>query len=245
MRKIGNNIFMLTLVLRSIIIFCIVLVAVRLMGKRQIGDMQPFELVVTLIIADLACIPMSDVSIPIVFGIVPLLTLVVLHHFFTWANRKSVLVRKILNGKPVIVIDEKGINYEALKSLNMTINDLTEGLRVANCFDLSTVAYAIVETNGNISVLLKSGASPVTNDDMKVDVDESVLNVVLINDGKIIDENLKTFNLDKTFIDNVLSKQKVKNLKDVLIFTINSLGQGFFQEKNKQCQSFQVEVKNK
>ncbi len=233
---------MLTLVLRSIIIYCIVLVAVRLMGKRQIGDMQPFELVVTLIIADLACIPMSDVSIPIVFGIVPLLTLVVLHHFFTWANRKSVFVRKILNGKPVIVIDEKGINYEALKSLNMTINDLTEGLRVANCFDLSTVAYAIVETNGNISVLLKSSASPVTNEGMKINADESVLNIVIINDGKIIEENLEALKLDKSFVDKILAKQNVKSLKDVLIFTINSLGEGFFQEKNKQCKSFQVEV---
>lgn len=232
---------MLTLVLRSIIIYCIVLVAVRLMGKRQIGDMQPFELVVTLIIADLACIPMSDVSIPIVFGIVPLLTLVVLHHIFTWANRKSVFVRKILNGKPIIVIDKKGINYEALKSLNMTINDLTEGLRVANCFDINSVAYAIVETNGNISVLLKSKFSPVTNDDMNLSPDESTLNTIIINDGKIIEENLKNLNLDKSFVDKILKKQGVKDIKNVLICTINSLGEGFFQEKNQQCKTFQRE----
>lgn len=232
---------MLTLVLRSIIIYCIVLVAVRLMGKRQIGDMQPFELVVTLIIADLACIPMSDVSIPIVFGIVPLLTLVVLHHFFTWANRKSVFVRKILNGKPIIVIDEKGINYKALQSLNMTINDLTEGLRVANCFDIGTVAYAIVETNGNISVLLKSNASPVTNENMKISADESILNIIIINDGKIIDENLKELNLNRDFVKKILKEQNAKSVKDVLICTINSLGVGFFQEKNKACKTFQME----
>lgn len=230
---------MLTLVFRSIIIYCIVLVAVRLMGKRQIGDMQPFELVVTLIIADLACIPMSDVSIPIVFGIVPLLTLVVLHHIFTWANRKSIFIRKILNGKPVIVIDEKGINYKALQSLNMTINDLTEGLRIANCFDISTVAYAIVETNGNVSVLLKSTASPVTNEDMNLSPDQSTLNIIVINDGKIIEENLKSLNLDKTIIDKILKKQKTKSIKDVLICTINSLGEIFFQEKNKKCTTMQ------
>ena len=100
---------MITLILRSLIIYLIVLFAVRIMGKRQIGDMQPFELVVTLIIADLACIPMSDVSIPLVFGIVPLLTLVVLHHGFTLLNRKSIFFRKLLNGKPIIVIDGDGI----------------------------------------------------------------------------------------------------------------------------------------
>ncbi len=239
----GNKKGMLTLVLRSIIIYCIVLIAVRLMGKRQIGDMQPFELVVTLIIADLACIPMSDVSIPIVFGIVPLLTLVVLHHIFTFANRKSVLIRKILNGKPVIVIDEKGINYNALKSLNMTINDLTEGLRVANCFEIDSVAYAIVETNGNISVLLKSNATPVTNENMNLKTDESVLNVIIINDGKIIEENLKSLNLNKNFINKILKEQGVKRTADVLICTINSLGKCFFQEKNKQCKTFQLEIK--
>lgn len=233
---------MLTLVIRSVIIYCIVLFAVRLMGKRQIGDMQPFELVITLIIADLACIPMSDVSIPIIFGIVPLLTLVILHHLFTLLNRKSVLVRKILNGKPIIVMDEKGINYKALKSLNMTLNDLTEGLRGANCFNLQDVAYAIVETNGNISVLLKTNVSPATKEDIKKIDEQSCLNIILVNDGKIINENMQNLGLKQDFIDNILQKQQTKNLKDVLILTINSNGEVYYQEKNKQSQVLNVEV---
>lgn len=224
---------MITLVLRSIIIYCIVLFAVRLMGKRQIGDMQPFELVVTLIIADLACIPMSDVSIPIVFGIVPLLTLVILHYFFSFINRKSMLFRKLLNGKPIIVIDKQGINYRALQKLNMTINDLTEGLRASQCFNIQDVAYAIVETNGNISVLLKSQASPATTSDLKLPVEETCLNVILINDGKLVKENLQNLNLDCSFIDRILKEQKIKSVSDVLILTINSNGEVFFQEKNK------------
>ena len=233
---------MLTLVFRSIIIYCIVLFGVRLMGKRQIGDMQPFELVVTLIIADLACIPMSDVSIPIIFGIVPLLTLVLLHHLFTLLNRKSVLVRKILNGKPIIVMDEKGIDYQALKSLNMTLNDLTEGLRGANCFNLQDVAYAIVETNGSINVLLKANVSPATKEDLKKIGEPSSLNIILVNDGKIIKENMQTLNLQQSFIDNILEKQKTTNIKDVLILTVNSNGEVYFQEKNKQSQIIDVEV---
>ena len=198
---------MITLDLRSFIVYGIVLFAVRLMGKRQIGDMQPFELVATLIIADLACIPMSDTSVPIMFGIVPLFTLVIIHYFLTLLNRKSLTVRKILNGRPVIIIDEKGINYSALKKLNMTINDLTEGLRASQCFNLSEVAYAIVETNGNISVLLKSQKLPPTNESMKIDADESSLQTIIVNDGKICEENIKKLNLQEKYVYSILDKE--------------------------------------
>lgn len=233
---------MITLVLRSIIIYIIVLVAVRLMGKRQIGDMQPFELVVTFIIADLACIPMSDVSIPLVFGIIPLLTLVVLHHLLTILNKKSITFRKILNGRPIIVIDKNGINYKALQQLNMTLNDLTEGLRAVQCFNLQDVAYAIVETNGVISVLLKQNLSPATKEDLKVKTAETTLNVILINDGKIVNDNLKNLNLDVDFLNSIIKKQNTKSISDVLILTINTNGEIFYQEKHKKAQSFNVEV---
>ena len=233
---------MITLVLRSIIIYIIVLVAVRLMGKRQIGDMQPFELVVTFIIADLACIPMSDVSIPLVFGIIPLLTLVVLHHLLTVKKKKSITFRKILNGRPIIVIDKNGINYKALQQLNMTLNDLTEGLRAVQCFNLQDVAYAIVETNGVISVLLKQNLSPATKEDLKVKTAETTLNVILINDGKIVNDNLKNLNLDVDFLNSIIKKQNTKSISDVLILTINTNGEIFYQEKHKKAQSFNVEV---
>ncbi len=233
---------MITLVLRSIIIYCIVLVAVRLMGKRQIGDMQPFELVVTFIIADLACIPMSDVSIPIVFGIIPLLTLVVLHHILSLINRKSIIFRKILNGKPIIVIDKQGINYKALKKLNMTLNDLTEGLRASQCFNLQDVAYAIVETNGNISVLLKSSISPISCQDMKIKKDEISLNVILVNDGKLVKDNLINLNLTSEFIDKIIAKENTKSINDVLILTVNENGEIYYQEKNKEAKVLQEKV---
>lgn len=234
---------MITLILRSLIIYLIVLFAVRIMGKRQIGDMQPFELVVTLIIADLACIPMSDVSIPLVFGIVPLLTLVVLHHGFTLLNRKSIFFRKLLNGKPIIVIDGDGINYPALKQLNMTLNDLTEGLRGCECFDLADVAFAIVETNGNISVLLKSTASPATSEQLKLAPEQSALNYVLVNDGKVMEENLNELKLTQNFLQKLIKSQKTKSVSDILVLTINSNGNVYYQEKNKPCKTFMCEVK--
>lgn len=234
---------MITLILRSLIIYLIVLFAVRIMGKRQIGDMQPFELVVTLIIADLACIPMSDVSIPLVFGIVPLLTLVILHHGFTLLNRKSIFFRKLLNGKPIIVIDGDGINYPALKQLNMTLNDLTEGLRGCECFDLADVAFAIVETNGNISVLLKSTASPATSEQLKLTPEQSALNYVLVNDGKVMEENLNELKLSQNFLQKLMKSQKTKSVSDILVLTINSNGNVYYQEKNKPCKTFMCEVK--
>ena len=233
---------MITLVLRSLIVYIIVLFAVRIMGKRQIGDMQPFELVVTLVIADLACIPMSDTTIPIVFGIVPLFTLVLLHYLFTFLNRKSLFFRKLLNGKPIIVIDNYGINYSALKKLNMTINDLTEGLRASQCFNINDVAYAIVETNGNISVLLKSSAQNPTNEEMNIKVEECGLITILVNDGKIISENLKILNLNNKFVNNILQREKVKNIKDVLIMTIDNNGEIFFQKKYEPCKTIKVNM---
>lgn len=222
---------MFTLILRAIIIYLIVLVVLRLMGKRQIGDMQPCELVITLVIADLACIPMSETTIPILYGITPLLTLVVLHFIMTLLSRKSLFLRKLINGKPVIVIDKSGINYKALKALNMTLNDLTEALRVANCFSFNDVAYAILETNGNLSVLPKISTQPVTNNNMKLNLPENTLQVMLINDGKISYENLNLLNIKEDFIKNILKKENVKTIKDVLVMCINAYGEIYFQTK--------------
>ena len=222
---------MFTLILRAIIIYLIVLVVLRLMGKRQIGDMQPCELVITLVIADLACIPMSETTIPILYGITPLLTLVVLHFIVTLLSRKSLFLRKLINGKPVIVIDKSGINYKALKALNMTLNDLTEALRVANYFSFNDVAYAILETNGNLSVLPKISTQPVTNNNMKLNLPENTLQVMLINDGKISYENLNLLNIKEDFIKNILKKENVKTIKDVLVMCIDAYGEIYFQTK--------------
>ena len=231
---------MITLVLRSIIIYCIVLFAVRVMGKRQIGDMQPFELVVTLIIADLACIPMSDSTIPILFGIVPLFTLVILHYLFTLLNIKCVFFRKLINGKPIIVINQDGIDYKALRKLNMTVNDLTEGLRSAQCFNIEDVAYAIVETNGNINVLLKSNVSPVSNDALKIKTEPSNISIILINDGKIMYDNLKMLDLSEEFVKDILKQQKIKSEKDLIILSITGKYTVFLQQKNKPCKTIEL-----
>jgi uncharacterized membrane protein YcaP (DUF421 family) len=231
---------MFTSILRAIILYIIILIVLRLMGKRQLGEMQPFEFVITLIIADLTCIPMADISIPILHGIIPLLTLVLLHFMVSLLSRKSITMRKVFNGKPIIVIDPNGIRYEALKSLNMTLNDLCEGLRACEYFSFDEVAYAIVETNGNLSVLAKSSAKPATAEDAKIKTDESTLSVILINDGKVLPENLQYAGVDENFVNKLLKDNDVKSPKDMLVLTLDKLGSVYFQPKSGDAKTLQT-----
>lgn len=230
---------MFTLAVRAIILYIILLVVVRIMGKRQIAEMQPFELVLTLIIADLACIPMGENTTPIAHGIIPLLTLVVLHYFMTLLSRKSMLLRKVFNGKPAIVIDENGINYKVLQGLNMTLNDLNESLRGQGYFNFDEIAFAIVETNGMISVLPKAKNAPATCDDLNLSPPQKSLTVMLINDGKIVEENLEYLKLSKDFVYDILKKQKTP-LKNVLLLSVDDSGKINFQAKNSKSVSFQA-----
>ena len=222
---------MLTLIIRAIVIYLIVLVILRIMGKRQIAEMQPYELVATLIIADLACIPMTEITVPLLHGIVPLLALTTIHFFISILSVKSIKLRRLINGRPIIVIDNNGIRYKDLRALNMTLNDLYEGLRVAGYFSLEDIAYAIVETNGSLSVLPKTSSRPPTADDMKVKTDPAVINLMLINDGKVVKENMEHFGLDEEFLKQSIGKFKITNIKDVMIYTLNNSGDVYLQEK--------------
>jgi len=222
---------MLTLIIRAIVIYLIVLVILRIMGKRQIAEMQPYELVATLIIADLACIPMTEITVPLLHGIVPLLALTTIHFFISILSVKSIKLRRLINGRPIIVIDNNGIRYKDLRALNMTLNDLYEGLRVAGYFSLEDIAYAIVETNGSLSVLPKTSSQPPTADDMKVKTDPAVINLMLINDGKVVKENMEHFGLDEEFLKQSIGKFKITNIKDVMIYTLNNSGDVYLQEK--------------
>lgn len=223
---------MLTLIIRSVVIYIIVLVVLRIMGKRQIAEMQPYELVATLIIADLACIPMTEITVPLLHGVVPLLSLVALNFFISLLSVKSVRFRKLINGRPIIVIDPDGIRYKELKALNMTLNDLYEALRIAGYFSIDDIAFAIVETNGNLSILPNSSCTPPTAADMNIQTDKSYVNLILINDGKIITENLDYFGLDETFLRKSLARQNITDIKSVMIYTLNPSGNVYLQQKN-------------
>ena len=168
---------MLTIVFRAVIIYLVVLFLYRLMGKRQLGEMQPFELVLTLIIADLATIPMAEISVPVLHGIVPLFTLVVVHYILTFFSKISSGFSCFLSGKPVIIINPNGIDNKALKNLDISVDDVFEAIRGCGYFKIEQIQYAIMETNGKMSVLPKSNFAPVTAGDMKLKVEKSTIPV--------------------------------------------------------------------
>lgn len=236
---------MLTIIVRSIIIYLIVLLVFRLMGKRQLGQMQPFELVLTLIIADLATIPMAEVSVPVLHGVVPLLTLVVLHFVLTLISRSSHFFSKVISGKPVIIVNPKGIDYQAMKKLNLSTDDIFEALRECGYFSISQVQYAIMETNGKVSVMPKADFSPVTNADLKTNAEDNYLPIILVSDGKVIKDNITLAGVSEQDIQNMIDKNGggKQSIKDTLLLTLDKTGQGYFQSKKGEGKSFQIEVK--
>lgn len=198
---------MLVVFIRTIIIYICLLIGIRLMGKRTIGELQPFELVITLAIADLACMPMQDISVPLVYGLVPLFTMFLLHLSFTWLATKSIKFRKALNGKPVIVVTPDGIDSEAMAKLNFTVNDLLESLRSQQFFSIEQIRYAVLETNGNLSVMENENAqSP------------ECIPVTLVIEGKKMQTNYSVAGVDDAFVENILREKNFKT-EDVVLFT--------------------------
>ncbi len=231
---------MLTIILRSIIIYLIVLFVFRIMGKRQLGQMQPFELVLTLIIADLATIPMAEISVPVLHGIVPLFTLVILHFLLTLLTRLSTTLSAVVSGKPVILINPRGIDYKAMKKLSISIDDIFEAMRGLGYFSLEQVEYAIMETNGKISILPKAELAPATNQSVGAQVEKAVIPINIISEGKILKENLALANVDEAFVEKFLKTNIGKaKIKDVLVMTLDDNGAVYLQLKQGQKQIFE------
>ncbi len=211
------------------------------MGKRQIGELQPFELVIMLIFADIATIPMTDSTVPLLIGMIPLIALVLLQFFLSLLSRKSLFFQKLINGKPVIVIGPNGIIYQNLKALNMSLDDLQEALRGCNVSNFDEVQYAIIETNGKMSVIIKSENKPATNKDLKIVTEESTYPIILIDDGRLNKENLQLANVDTNFIQNILKKYTISSYKKVLIMNIDNNGKIYLQTKAGKSQTLHID----
>lgn len=233
---------MSTLIIRSIIIYFLVLIVFRLMGKRQLGQMQPFELVLTLILADIATIPMTEISTPILHGVVPLLTLLVVHYTITLFSRFSTKFSDMISGKPVIVINQDGVDYKAVKKLNLTIDDITESLRGAGYFSFDEVLFAIMETNGKMSVLPKAQNSPLVKEDMKIKSEENSLPITIISEGKVIKENFEQVKVPEEKIMKYVKNLGI-SIKKILIFTLDNNGLIYFQEKYKKGKTLNSNLK--
>jgi len=230
---------MLVLFIRVQIIYFVVLLFLRIMGKRQIGEMQPYELVITLIIADLATVPMSDLNIPLFNGILPLAILVILHYSITMLTRKSIFLRKIISGQPVIVISPDGINYQALKKLNMNLHDLQESLRQCNYFNFEQVQYAIIETNGKMSVIPTAQDAPATAQDVNANNPPPKLPMLIVSDGKVINENMQQLDLSNERFNKLLQQLNIKKVKEVVVMSLDTSGKLYYQLKGQQYKLIQ------
>ena len=211
---------MIITITRTVILYIFVTLGIRLMGKRQIGEMQPNELVVTLLISEIAAIPLQDTSQPILDGVVAIFTLVILEIIISVTAMKSIIVRKLMNGKSAVIIKNGVVDQQAMKNVRMTVLDLVELLRGQNVFDISTVAFAVLEVNGNLSILLKSSEQPATSGDLKLYKEAAVLPLPVISDGKLINESLKALETDSGKIKKILDDNDTV-IENVFLMTMD------------------------
>ncbi len=224
---------MLITFIRAIILYILVLLVMRMMGKREIGQLQPFELAISVMIADLASTPMADVGIPIFDGIIPILALLVMHLIISALNLRSINIRKVICGKPSILVYRGKIDEKVLKKEKFTINELQERLRGNNVFSLADVEYAILETSGQITVIQKPEKRGTIPEDFGIVPEYEGLAYDLIVDGKIMYENLKQLGKNEIWLQKEVEKEKVKP-NDVLLMTIDGKGQIFCQKKEEK-----------
>ena len=211
---------MIAIIIRTLILYIILTLGIRLMGKRQIGDMQPNELVVTLVISEIAAIPLQDTAQPILNGICSIFVLVVLEILLSVLAMKNMAVRRLISGQSVIIIRDGVIDQTAMKKVRMTILDLIELLRGQDVFEIEDVAFAVLEVNGDLNVLLKSQKQTLTPKDMNLTPNSATLPLPVISDGKIISDTLNNFEISKEELNKLLERERVK-LKDVFLMTID------------------------
>ena len=214
---------MFSIIIRTIIVYAIVIFSIRLMGKRQIGDLQPSELVITILISEIAAMPIQNTSMPLHLGIIATLTLVLLEIFTSFIAMKYINIRKLIYGTSAVIINNGVIDQKMLRRLRITGPDLIEVLRNQEIFDLKQVAYAILETNGQLSVLLKQEYQNACVNDLKGITTPATLPYLIISDGKLLKHTIKDIGLTSKIISNELKNKRIE-IKDVFIMTYEQTG---------------------
>lgn len=216
---------MTTAFFRTVILYFILMVGLRLMGKRQIGELEPSELVLTLIISDLAAVPMQDFGIPLVNGLFPIVTLLCLSMLLSFFSLKSIRFRGLVCGHPTVIIRDGRILQQNMARNRFTVDELLEQLRSQGYSDLSAVKYAILETSGQVSVLPYTKASPITPQVVQMEVQDDVtLPVLLINDGHVMSANLSASGYDRTWLDRQLKDRRLTSPRQVFFMTVDEAG---------------------
>ena len=223
---------MLITFFRAIVLYIIVLIVMRLMGKREIGQMQPFELQISIMIADLSATTIAETGIPITNGIMPILGLLVMHLVISMINLKSTKAREIICGKPSILIFRGKVDEKVLKRERFTINELEERLRDNNIFNIGDVEYAVLETSGQVTVIPKPNKRPTTPEDFNIEPKYEGIPYDLVVDGKVMYKNLEKLGKNYVWLKKQTEKFEIKP-EDALIVTIDGNNQFFCQSKEK------------
>lgn len=218
---------------RALVLYIIVVISMRIMGKRQIGQLQPYELAIAIMISELAAVPMQNTGIPLINGIIPILTLLVAQLTMSLLSLKSVRARAIICGKPTILVEKGRIKEEELRKEMYTINDLLEQLRIKDYPNIADVEYAILETNGQLSVIPKSQKRPVNPQDMNIKTDYEGIIIDAIIDGSIMENNLKIAGKDAKWLIKEIRKQHLNDPKEILYAGIDPSGRLFCQPQEK------------
>ena len=217
---------------RTVFVYLVLILVIRLMGKRQIGQMEPSEFVVTMFVANLASILMEDVSLPLYAGLIPILTVLGLELVLAGLSMRSIKIRKLLCGKPVILIENGRIVQENLRKTRITLDELTGHLREKDVLDLQSVQYAILETNGNLSVFPFPKERPASAKEAGIQVKRQYFPVTIISDGKLMKENLSVARKDRKWVDKVL-KQKDATMEDTWLLTVDGGDRIVFYRREK------------
>ena len=219
------------IIIRSVILYILVVFSVRLMGKRQLGELQPSELVITILVSNIATLPLEDTDIPIMVGITPILSLICFEVIVSYLILRMPYFRKIISGSPKIIISNGKINRRVMSELRFSVDDLMTALRGRDIFDISEVQFAIVETTGSISIMKKAYKDTPTREDLNIPVENADPPQVVVSDGKVMKTTLKSLGFNEQFIKNISEKSGVK-ITDIFIMTADSSGNCFISQKS-------------
>lgn len=222
---------MVIAVARSVILYLIIVIGIRLLGKHQVSELEPAEFVLALIIADVASVPMQDFGIPLLMGVIPIITLLCLSMILSILSMKSLKLRALLVGTPSILIKNGKLNQKEMRRNRMTLDEILEELRLQGYTELSSIKYAVLETNGQLSLLPYADQKPPAAKQLDIAVSDSGLPLVLINDGRLISANLRQRGLDEVWLKKRLAEHKVHNVRDVFLLTIDEENQLYFVRK--------------
>lgn len=215
---------MVVTLLRTVVLYVLVIVSLRIMGKRQIGDMQPNELVTTILISELATIPIQDIKQPVMNGAIAILALVCLEVLLSALALKSDSLRRLVDGSPTIVIRHGSVDQAAMRRLRLTVDDLLGNLRENQVFDVSEVEYALIETNGRMSVMLKAAQQPLTAEQAGVSAPDEGLSVPVICDGQLREDFMKCVGMTEKRLYKLLEERQIA-ISDVFLMTVNAAGE--------------------